>query len=73
MSDTGERRAINVVAPARYVTIELAATITGFSAPAIRARIARGIWLEDRQYVRREGRVLIDLRGYEKWAETGEA
>lgn len=60
------------VYPARYVTIELAATITGFSPAAIRAKIAKGVWLEDRQYVRRDGRVLIDMKGYERWAEATE-
>jgi hypothetical protein len=59
------------VVPARFVTIELAAVVTGLSPGAIRTKIARSIWLEDRQYVRRDGRVLIDLKGYEKWAESG--
>lgn len=57
------------LAPARFVTIELAETLTGLSAGAIRTKIARGVWLEGRQYVRRDGRVLVDLRGYERWAE----
>lgn len=61
------------VAPARYVTIELASTLTGFSPAAIRAKIAKGVWLEDRQYVRIEGRVLIDMKGYEQWAESDKA
>lgn len=59
--------------PARYVTIELAATLTGFSPAAIRAKIAKGVWLEIRQYVRRDGRVLIDMKGYERWAESSTA
>lgn len=59
--------------PARFVTIDLASLMTGLSAGAIRTKIARGIWLEDRQYVRREGRVFIDIEGYEKWAESGQA
>lgn len=57
------------VVSARYVTIELAAAMTGFTPAAIRAKIAKGIWLEGRQWVKRDGRVLIDMRGYEKWAE----
>lgn len=58
---------IQVVA-ARFVTIELAATITGFSPGAIRTKIARGVWIEGRQWVKRDGRVLIDMKGYEQWA-----
>lgn len=61
------------VTVARFVTIDLAASLTGYTAKAIRAKIDKGEWLEDRQYVRRDGRVLVDLRGYEQWAETGRA
>jgi hypothetical protein len=60
------------VAPARFVTIELAATVTGLSPGAIRTKIARSVWLEGRQYIKREGRVFIDLRGVEKWVESGQ-
>lgn len=61
------------VTPARFVTIELAATLTGLTEKAIRMKIHKGVWLEDRQYVKRDGRVLIDMRGYETWAESGKA
>jgi hypothetical protein len=59
------------VAPSRFVTIELAAAITGLSPGAIRTKIAKGVWLEGRQFQRREGRVFVDLRGYEKWVSSG--
>lgn len=59
------------VSASRFVTIELAAVLTGFTEGAIRTKIARGVWLEGREYVRRDGRVLIDMRGYERWAEAG--
>lgn len=58
-------------APARFVTVELASTVTGLSPSAIRTKICRGVWLEGRQYVKREGRVFIDLKGYERWVECG--
>lgn len=59
------------VAPVRFVTVNLASTVTGLSPAAIRNRIDRGQWVEGRHYVKREGRVLVDLKGYEKWAEAG--
>lgn len=59
--------------PAQFVTIELAEILTGFSQSAIRTKIARGVWLEDRQWVKRDGRVLIDIKGYETWAKQGAA
>jgi hypothetical protein len=59
--------------PSRFVTIELASALTGLTEGAIRMKIARGVWLEDRQFVRRDGRVMIDMKGYEQWAESGRA
>lgn len=59
------------LSPSRFVTIELAATLTGLTENAIRMKIHKGVWVEDRQYVRRDGRVLIDMKGYEAWAESG--
>ena len=40
------------LAPSRYITIALAAAITGFSPGAIRTKIARGVWIEGREYLR---------------------
>lgn len=72
MSSTVESsNPVMLVAPSRFVTIELAETITGLSASAIRTKISKGYWLEGRQYVRRDGRVFIDMRGYEQWVEQG--
>jgi hypothetical protein len=55
------------ITPARFVTVELAAHCTGLTPSAIRTKMTRGVWAEGREYVRREGRVFIDLKGYEKW------
>lgn len=62
------------LAPSRYVTIELASTLTGRSPAAIRAKIARGEWIEGREYIRApDHRITVDLRGYEKWVEKAAA
>lgn len=63
----------HLVVRVRFVTIEVAHRLTGYTPAAIRTKIGKGEWLEGRQYVRRDGRVLIDMEGYEKWAETGRA
>jgi hypothetical protein len=60
-----------VVAPARMVRICLAAALTGLTEKAIRRKIEDGAWAEGRHYHRRDGGVYIDLRGYERWVETG--
>lgn len=64
-------RAVSHPTPSRFVTVELASAITGLSKAAIRTKISRGIWVDGRQYVKREGRVFIDLKGYERWVESG--
>lgn len=59
--------------PSRFVTIKLAAALTGLTEGAITMKIHKGVWLENRQWVKRDGRVLIDMEGYERWAESGTA
>lgn len=59
------------VQPARYVTIALAAAITGYTEKAIERKIERGDWAEGREWKRaQDGRVLIDMEGYSRWVEN---
>lgn len=59
---------------ADYVTIPVAAAMTGYSAKAIRRKIESGIWLEGREFRRApDGHVLISVKGYELWVERGRA
>jgi len=59
-----------VLAPARYVTIELAAAVTGYTVEAIETKIKRGVWVEGLEWKHApDGRRLIDLRGVEQWVE----
>lgn len=59
-----------VVAPVRYVTIEKFEALSGYTEKAVRAKITRGIWLQDRVFRKApDGRILIDLDGYARWAE----
>ncbi len=56
--------------PAPYVTIALAATITGLSEKAIRRKIEDGKWLEGREYMRSpDGGIFISMRGFTRWVE----
>lgn len=58
--------------PVRYVTIDVAATVTGLTRKAIERKIEDGKWLENKQYRRAaDGRIYIDIRGYEQWVEKG--
>jgi hypothetical protein len=57
---------------AEYVTIPVAAAITGYTAKAIRRKIEAGVWLEGREFRRApDGHVLISVKGYELWVERG--
>lgn len=58
------------VSPAPYVTVSLAATITGLTEKAIRRKIQEGKWLEGREYRRSpDGGIFISLKGYQQWVE----
>lgn len=60
------------VSPAPYVTIRLAAAITGLSEKAIRRKIEEGKWIEGREWRRSpDGGVFISIEGYRKWVESG--
>jgi hypothetical protein len=55
--------------PARFVRLALAEALTGYTVSAMETKIARGVWLEDFEYVRApDNAILIDMEGYELWA-----
>jgi hypothetical protein len=54
----------------KWVTINKAAELSGYSPKAIRRKQARGIWLEGDIWVKApDGRILISIEGIERWAE----
>jgi hypothetical protein len=56
--------------PTRYVLLPLAALVTGYTVKAMEKKIERGDWLEGKVWRRApDGRILIDLLGYQKWVE----
>jgi hypothetical protein len=58
------------VAPAPYITIDLAAAITGLSQKGIRRKIEDGKWIEEREFRRSpDGRIFISIKGYQEWVE----
>lgn len=62
------------VAPAPYVTIQLAALITGLTEKAIRRKIEDGKWIEGREYRRSpDGGVFISIKGFQQWVEKATA
>ena len=55
---------------ARYVTIARSSQLTGYTEDAIRTKIRDGVWAEGEVWRRApDGRVLVDLQGYERWVE----
>ncbi|KML61117.1 excisionase [Burkholderia cepacia] len=55
-----------LIAPAPYVTVALAAVITGLTEKAIRRKIEDGKWLEGREYRRSpDGGIFISIMGYQ--------
>ena len=71
-SSAGERGATHLVAPARFMSVKGAAAAMGLTEASVRARIARGIWLDGKHFRRApDHRIYIDLRAIEKWIESG--
>jgi len=67
---TDLKEAAVAVAPAPYVTIALAATITGLTEKAIRRKIEDGKWLAGREYRKSpDGGLFISIKGYMSWVE----
>ncbi|KVH63118.1 excisionase [Burkholderia sp. MSMB1072] len=63
-----------LIAPAAYVTVALAAVITGLTEKAIRRKIEDGKWLEGREYRRSpDGGIFISIKGYQLWVEQAAA
>ncbi len=63
-----------VISSADYVTVRLAAQITGLTEKAIRKKIESGKWLEGREFRRSpDGGVFISMMGYKRWVESGRA
>ena len=61
-----------LVSPAPYVTVRLAALITGLTEKAIRRKIEDGKWIEGREYRRSpDGMLFISIKGYVQWIERG--
>ena len=52
----------------QHLTIHKFSELSGYSPHAIRSKIKRGDWLQDCVWVKApDGRVLINIQGYEKW------
>ena len=59
------------VAPARFVTIGMAESVTGMTQKAIRRKIERNVWAEGIHFRRRDGGIFIDLLAVTKWVDVG--
>lgn len=57
---------------AHYVVIAKAAELTGYSKRAIEEKIAKGVWVEGREWRKApDGRRLISMEGVRRWVEQG--
>ncbi|MDB5998232.1 MAG: putative phage excisionase [Pseudomonas sp.] len=56
----------------RYMTVRKFSSESGYTEAAVRSKIADGTWLEDQVWRHApDGRVLIDVIGFEAWVEMG--
>lgn len=55
---------------ARSVLLPLANLLTGYSVKAMERKIERGDWQEEKVWRRApDGRIVIDVLGYQRWVE----
>lgn len=65
---------VTQITPAPYVTIPLAAAITGLTEKAIRRKIEDGKWIEGREFRRSpDGGIFISIKGFQQWVEKATA
>lgn len=58
--------------PPRYVLLEVAELLIGYTVKAMHHKINDGVWLENKVWRKApDGRRLVDLRGFEEWVEAG--
>lgn len=55
----------------RYVLLAAAHLLTGYTVKAMQRKIERGDWQEGKIWRRApDGRIVIDMVGYQKWIEN---
>lgn len=70
-STFGTSDAPTFIAQARYVLLPLAEPLTGYTVKAMERKMERGDWQEGKVWRRApDGRVMIDLQGYQRWVES---
>jgi hypothetical protein len=56
----------------RYVQPKVFEQLTGYTEKAVERKRHAGVWREGREYhTAPDGRILIDLEGYESWVAKG--
>ena len=56
----------------KYVSIKKFSELSGYTEDAIHTKIRDGKWLEGKVWVKvLDGRILINIEGYEEWVEMG--
>ncbi len=58
----------------RYLTIRKFSSESGYSEAAVRSKIQGDVWLKGQVWCHApDGRVLIDVEGYEVWVQRGKS
>ena len=58
------------IALARFVRVPVFVAATGYTEKAVERKIESGAWRQGHEYrIAPDGHVLVDMKGYERWAE----
>jgi hypothetical protein len=62
-----------VALPFEWCLLSVAAQATGLTPKAMTRKIEEGKWVEGREYVKRDGRIFVSVKGFNKWVANQNA
>lgn len=70
--EIGEKPAA-IYLPFEFCLMTVASAATGLTVKAMERKIEEGKWIEGREYVKRDGRIFISVKGFNKWVASRDA
>ncbi|HET9643428.1 MAG TPA: excisionase [Burkholderiaceae bacterium] len=62
-----------IALPFEWCLLPVASAATGLTVKAMEKKIEDGKWVEGREYVKRDGRIFVSVRGFNKWVANQNA
>jgi hypothetical protein len=62
-----------IALPFEWCLLPVAAAATGLTSKAMARKIEEGKWVEGREYVKRDGRIFVSVKGFNRWVANQNA